>query len=299
MKSTHCEFCNFEYQVLYKKKNMKCYKCFTFTRVFVELLLYTVLLLALITALGFMGNAIITAENIESTSPGFSKFLRETSLMGRVYMWGFIWFFGLLGIIGLGMCLCGCGNCCHGDYDNAESTSKSYFREDTNRSCWVCCGPTYYNDRYYNNPFAYWSLSDLCCLCIAFRCGQCCAYGFTANNCGECRCIEICANDCGCDCDGGGGDDCSGLGIVLLIILIVIVVAGIIFGLLVGAMLISKLMIKRWKVYYNRMNTLKQEIVDLDDQEKVQKANEQRERRIAEEGTAEGIPEGVETLELA
>lgn len=84
----------------------------------------------------------------------------------------------------------------------------------------------------------------------------------------------------------------------MLIILAIFVAIGVFVGTMVSLMLISKIIKRRIDIYYRKIGTKKQTIVDLEDTDSVSKALKEREQRIMD-GDHPVLPtEGVDTLVL-
>lgn len=126
---------------------------------------------------------------------------------------------------------------------------------DSNNSCEDCCtgccygnyyGP-YYGGGYYNN--------DPCCC-------WCCMDNRRSSSNNDCDC-NGCRADCG-NCGGGGGDGAPVLLIIGIVVVVIIIFAGILYGLIAGSMVLSRILQRHYHVLQRKVLTKEFRVMDLD-----------------------------------
>jgi len=253
-----CEICKSQFYVIRKKESGTCWRRTKFGfAVFLDITFFLCIFFALWLGFGYVGdlavNDLFGSEfPCNVTCNDYFQFTHLSSLWsGRIWFWGFIWFFFTLGCIGCFVFIC--LKCCGGEEDNSAQSSSDYYGR--NDCYWICCGPSYYNGMYYG-PYSYWGYNDiLCCyLCsggLSPHHSHSTVYG--GNNC-NCQ---------GCDCKGG---NCGGEGFLVMVAIVVIifVVCGLIFGTILTFLVVNKI-VKRHLYILERMHSVDHEMVaDLD-----------------------------------
>jgi len=189
---------------------------------------------------------------------------------GRIWFWGFIVFFFILGVVG-SVVYC----CFRGD----EGSDNNYGHEHySNSSCWwIFCGPSYYNGYYYYSPYGYWGPGDILC----FYWLMTPHWGFHHHTYTCCDC-HGCAGCAGCTSlnDCSGGNDCGKDGLIaLLVIVIIVVLVFVIIGVVVGSLIIfllaNKIMKRHLTLLERQAHTQKLIVCNLDDPAEVNEAEEQ------------------------
>jgi len=190
----------------------------------------------------------------------FFKFVVQDVWHGRVWFYGFVLFFVVLGMIG-----CIFFFCCRDKGNSSLGNNRDYY--DRSFCYWWWCGPTYYNGYYYSNPYGYYNSSDVLC------CWICCLdtpththhHGGTNCDCGGGTCS-------GCDSCGNGSDDCcSGDGdgkeimlIILLIVVIIMIICGIVFTVFISFMIGNKIIKRHTHILQKQGEAIVQRVRDRD-----------------------------------
>jgi len=294
---TTCEICKSKFQIVYNIKDNKCKNRFFYCMaVTLDVLFFLAIVGGLWIGFGYLGdevfNGILTdifycpnttpkPPTSTPTAPptalplgcsGWFHFAHDhTVWSGRVWFWGFICLFFVLGIVG---CFFFC--CCREEGDSSINTSSHDYH--SRGDCyWICCGPTYYNGYYYGTPYGYWNSTDILC------CWYCTSLHTNAHH------YHHHASS-GCDCTFGGcsGGDCGNFGgckdskdgsqvflIIFAVIVLIVVVCGVAFAAFVSFMIMNKI-IKRHLYLLEKQQVAESEmVVDLEDLSQVSKASQQ------------------------
>jgi len=273
---TTCEICKTQYRITYNLKNKnECLSKFRYMlAVTLDITFFIAIFVGLWIGLGYLGdmaglnNLMINIRQKYGLYDLFRFTLESNIWTGRIWFWGFVCLFCILGIAG---CIF---YCCYREEGSSTSntSSSSYYRRS---DCYfICCGPTYYNGYYYGTPYGYWNSSDiLCCwLCLSAH-----PHHFHHHNAAACDCSgcgSSCGN-CGGDCKNCGGKE--GLSILLVIgivVVLILILCGIVFAVFMTFMIVNKI-IKRHLHMLDRQQTVESEmVVDLDDPDQVSKAED-------------------------
>jgi len=224
---------------------------------------------------GYLGDLVLTGP-IKSLLPkGYNNtvlylpFLGYKNIFsGRIWFWGFVVFFFVLGVVG------SIFYCC---FRNDAGSQNEYGRDQYNHSTcwWIFCGPSYYNGYYYYSPYGYWGPGDILCfywlltphyhyhqsaICCYGDCTHCCHGGIAG-------------------CSGGGGD-CGkdGLGafaIIIIIVVVVFVVIGVVVGSLLAFLIVNKILKRHLTLLERQASTQKYVVCNLDNQTEVVEAEQQ------------------------
>jgi len=271
-----CEICKTKYLITYKLENKnECLSKFRYgLAVTLDITFFLAIFAGLWIGFGYVGDLslnslLITIRSQLSLSGWFGFALDSNIWTGRIWFWGFICLFFVLGIVG---CFFYC--CYREEGSSTANTSSAYYRH--NDCYFICCGPTYYNGYYYGTPYGYWNSNDiLCCwLCLNthphphHHAAACDCSGCVGGSCGNC-----CANSgCG-DCkDCGGKESMTVLLVIGIVVVLIVVLCGVVFATFMSFMVVNKI-IKRHLHLLDRRQTVESEmVVDLDDPEQVTKA---------------------------
>jgi len=176
--------------------------------------------------------------------------------LGRVWFWGFVLLFFLLGIIG---CFFFC--CCREKNPPRSYESRSYY--DRSSCYWWWCGPSYYNGYYYSSPYGYYGTNDILC------CYLCCStapyhhHHTTGGNWSNCNCSSNdCSDGCTGNCDKCDGDSGSVLVVILLIIVAIIVICGIVFTVFIALLIMNKIIKRHMHILERQSRTQLERIRD-------------------------------------
>jgi len=267
-----CEICKAKYLLICREESPSCWNTTRYVAaVSLDLVFFFGILMGLYLLCGYVGDLSFTKTIVNALHcPGDTNatcgnvklpFLTEPIWAGRIWFWGFILFFFILGC-----CAC-CVACCFRGIDESGSYAQSnYSRGDC---WWIWCGPSYYNGNYYYYPYGYWYPGDCCYWCYYDS--------FYFHHHAGCACDGLCSEGChglnSCDgCDAGDSDSAAVLLVIFLIIVAIIVAIGIVVGAVLGFLIVSKI-IKRHLVLLQRQADAKRLIVaDLDDPHQVAQA---------------------------
>jgi len=250
----------------------KCTSRFQFgVVVLLDVLFIVIIFLGLWIGFGFLGdvgfNKIFLSSCHNSTtitgkkvSPpdwcNFFKFTQDPIWQGRVWFYGFVLFFFVLGIIGCFFFLC-----CRDKNPSSKLKEDRQYYYDRSSCYWWWCGPTYYGGYYYSSPYGYYNSTDLlCCWCCLTNSSP--HHHSTVNN-WDCNCN---ANDCnasGGNCNGNN-DLGSAFIIVILIVVIIGIICGIIFTAFVSLMIINKIIKRHMHILQRQALTKVERIRDRD-----------------------------------
>jgi len=273
-----CELCKSKYKLVFRETESDCWRKTRYAlAIIADLLVFVGVIFGLYLLAGFIGDLSLNKAVINIFCPKDSfvnntcalPFIFEPNLWtGRIWFYGFIVFFFVLGVIGCCFACCFRDEGSHGDYGHG-----SFGRGDC---WWLCCGPSYYNGYYYYSPYGYWGFNDLCC----FMCWHHTAYhhhGCNMNACSGCYgCVG--AGDC------NGSDSSSGATVLLVILLVVIaifVVCGIVFGTMIGAMIFGKIIRRHLSLLEKRADATTYIVADLNNPAQVAEADRQANEGLA------------------
>jgi len=250
-------------------KKSSLHRCVT-----LDLTLFISLFIGAYLLSGYLGDLSLTnlvksllPKNFNGTL-NYMPFLAYSLWSGRIWFWGFIVFFFVLGIVG-SICYC-----CFRD----EGRENDYGHEHySHSSCWwIFCGPSYYNGYYYYSPYGYWGPGDLLCLWWLtsphyghqYGCLACC-YG-----------CDNCAHGCNpSDCSTGnsdcGKDGIGAIFIVVIIVVLIFVIIGVLVGSVLTFLLVNKIMKRHLTLLERQANTQKFVVCNLDDESEVNEAEYQ------------------------
>jgi len=208
---------------------------------------------AVVLGIGFLGELSQISTSFLSIFPGGSSL--SLYLMLRVYSFGGVMFCVILGVIGL---IFSCVQCCFPSSQSRDNLMySSYDYPYGGGSCyWIYCGP-YYSPGwgYHSGPWG--SPTGNCFICC---------YG----NHGNCNCIGR----------GNHGSNDSTLVVVVVIIIILLIIIGLLFGIFLATLIVSKV-IQRHVHVLEKQNACKiQYVVNLSDIEEVQLSDQQSNSEI-------------------
>lgn len=274
-----CELCKTKYRLFVTDNENEC---LTKTRyvaaVVLDLTLMIVLFAGLYMLAGYLGDLSLTRwvsgllPHGKNGTVAYLPFLAYPLFEGRIWFWGFVVFFFILGVVG-SCVFC----CCRDDGEESNYGHNQYSRGDC---WWVCCGPSYHNGYYYYSPYSYWSPTDVfflwwimsphygyhhhhaaCCTggCGAHDCSACCGAGL--GSCGS-------SQDC-------GKDGLMVLAVIVIIIVVIFIVIGVFFGSIIAFLLVNKIMKRHLQLLEKQANARKFTVVNLDDPQQVQLSEHQ------------------------
>jgi hypothetical protein len=260
---TKCEHCGVDYKLIYSTKPNTCGDK---ARAGFIIALDFTLILAVI-----MGLWILCGYAVERLldNPVAWGYFKDLPLWDKIFLYGFITFFAILGILGLVCFCCSCGG---------EPREEPYEYQNSSRGdCyWACCGPMYVNGYYYPTPYSHWSSSDvLCCyICLNSTHGHSSACDCTCRACVEGLSCGVCEGG-HVRCEGGGNNNNGQtvLLVILIVILVVLVTIGIIFGSIVVFMLMNKVIRKQMSILDRKSQVGYVLVADLDDPDQVAQAS--------------------------
>jgi len=228
---TTCEICRSKFQIVYKTRDDKWKSRIQYCLVVtLDISFFVAIFVGLWLGFGFLGDfsfnnlliseiscnngsttvistpsSVTTPTSYPSPQPDslcqFFEFTKLSIWQGRVWWWGFICLFFVLGIFG---CICFCYYREKGSEHSGASANSHY----QHNSCYyVCCGPTYYSGYYYSTPYGFWDSNDiLCCyLCLNRNASPHHHHYNTGSGC-NCNGGGDCGNCSGGDCGCKGGD---------------------------------------------------------------------------------------------
>jgi len=185
---------------------------------------------------------------------------------GRLWFWGFIVFFFILGIIG---CCVFC--CCRDEGHDGDYGHDNYRRGDC---WWVCCGPSYHQGYYYYSPYSYWSPTDIFLLWwimtphygYGYHHHHACCYGCSSTDCSACG--AGLGSGCGSSQDCGK-DGLMVIAVIVIVVVVIFVVIGVFFGSMIAFLLVNKVMKRHLQLLEKQASAKKFSVVNLDDPEQV------------------------------
>jgi len=264
-----CELCKSKYRLILQQNSSDCWRKFRYTAaVILDLTLFIAIFMGMYLFVGWIGDLSITPwlKNIKVVNQSM-PFLNFNLWSGRIWFWGFIVFFFILGIVGSIVYCCFKG----------DEGSHSYESQYNHSSCWwIFCGPSYYNGYYYYSPYGYWGPGDI--LCWYWLLTPHYHYHGVHTTCCDCG-SGSCAG-----CAGMGnscsGNDCSKDGLIaLLVIVIIVVLIFVIIGVVIGSMitflLVNKIMKRHLTLLERQSHTQKFIVCNLDNPEEVNEADAQ------------------------
>jgi len=267
---TTCEICKSKFKIVHNIKNRTCFNRTRYgLAVALDISFFIAVIVGLWIGFGYLGDLLFNF-NIVPCTTGICLLFRFTSgplWEGRIWFWGFIVLFFVMGIVGILVF------CCYRKRGDDTSTdvrdSPGYYSRS---DCyWICCGPTYYNGFYYGSPYGYWNSSDMLCCYLCMNSNMHyhhhAASGCNCNGCTECNSPDL--NGC------NSKDGPQAIVIILAIVVLIVVLCGLIFAAFVSFMIMNKI-IKRHLYLLERKEVVESEIVvDLDDPFQVAQSSKQ------------------------
>jgi len=276
---TTCELCKTNYRIIARETGDKFKGLRYVGAVALDLALFISLFVALYLFAGFIGDIALTGaiKSLLQNGPTvngsctlvYMRFLCSPIFQGRIWFWGFICFFFVLGVVGVIFACC---------YKDSGSANHSYGHDSySNNTCWwVWCGPSYYNGYYYYSPYGYWGPGDLMCYwCLVND-----MHYHHHSHAGCAGCAGCSGGDCtGCDTSGcSGNGDCGKEGFIIIIVIVIIIVAvfviiGIVFGSIITFLIVNKVMKRHLTILEKQAFSKKYFVCNLDDPNEVQEAD--------------------------
>jgi len=299
---TACELCKTNYRIICREEGGdRCNTLRYVAAVALDLTLFFSVFVGLYMLAGFLGDLSFTKllQNILPHTNGtacqlkYMNFLCQEVFQGRIWFWGFIVFFFILGVVGSIFA------CCYRDDSGSMNHHYGHDSYSNNDCWWIWCGPSYYNGYYYYSPYGYWGPGDLMCwwcLMTDMHHHHHAAVGGCAG-CGDCSCHDCghCTDLSGCSSNDCGKEAMMMIVVVVIIIVIIFVIVGVVFGSIITFLLVNKVMKRHLTILEKQAYSKKYIVCDLDNPSEVQEA-ENSEGNLSEVFVASSTDESKQPL---